>query len=119
MLLIFKISSFLVFARIMTGDEFYLAFLSLVLPTHRRNPHSWTRMATQSLVRSTTLERCGGRSVRAFLSHSERAPTTEARAGVILLSDVLGYENEDTRAVAERIAATGIATGMCMLWIAM
>lgn len=57
-----------------------------------------------------TLTSQDGCQLGAYFVHPEDVSEVDGR-GVILLTDILGYKNEDTRSVAKRFAEGGLPTG--------
>lgn len=48
--------------------------------------------------------------IGAFLVTPQREEPALRTSAVILMSDIMGYENEDTRGVARRLASEGLTT---------
>lgn len=56
------------------------------------------------------LHAADGALINAYIALPERGTTAAAGRGVVLMTDILGYANEETRDVARRAARAGLPT---------
>lgn len=71
---------------------------------------STSSTGTSTLDEELLLQSPDGTQIAAFLTVPQQPVVQPDNRAVILLSDILGYKNEDTRAVARLFASSGLIT---------